>query len=137
MIHASCVSLDGRAVLLTGPSGSGKSSLALQLLAMGADLVSDDQCLLSVEAEGVFARAPDPLSGLIEARGVGLLGVQPCPAGRISALVRLDQPEPARLPPLRTCTVLGHSLRLFHNPGTVAFPAAIFQYLKTGMVRGA
>ena len=41
LLHASCVAVAGRAVLITGPSGSGKSSLALTLLAHGAALVAD------------------------------------------------------------------------------------------------
>jgi transcriptional regulator with AAA-type ATPase domain len=34
-LHASTVALDGRAVMISGPSGSGKSDLALRLLDRG------------------------------------------------------------------------------------------------------
>ena len=65
-IHGSCAARDGAAVLLLGPSGSGKSDLALRLLDRGFLLVADDQVLIE---DGV-ARAPPPLAGLLELRGL-------------------------------------------------------------------
>ena len=57
-VHASCVALDGNGVLLRGPSGSGKSDLALRLIDGGAVLVADDQVALTVEGEKILASAP-------------------------------------------------------------------------------
>ena len=70
-LHASAVALDGRGVLITGAAGSGKSSLALTLMAYGAVLISDDQTELSRVGDTIWARAPETISGLIEARGAG------------------------------------------------------------------
>lgn len=72
-LHASCVALDGRGVLLIGPSGIGKSDIALQLVDRGAALVSDDQTEIWAEGEALFAAPPAPLRGLLEIRPVGLL----------------------------------------------------------------
>ena len=76
LLHASCVAISGRGVLIIGPSGSGKSALALQLMAFGASLVADDQTELTVQGGTLIARCPPTMSGLIEARGLGILRAQ-------------------------------------------------------------
>ena len=58
ILHASCVAWQGRGALILGRSGAGKSALALQLMAFGADLVSDDRTELLAEADVLTARAP-------------------------------------------------------------------------------
>jgi HPr kinase/phosphorylase len=70
ILHASVVAVDGAGVLILGASGAGKSGLALRMIALGALLVSDDQVLLERCGDVLVARAPETLSGLIEARGV-------------------------------------------------------------------
>lgn len=72
-LHASCVAIRGRGVLLIGPSGSGKSDLALRLIDRGARLVSDDQTEVDVKREKLIARAPKALRGLLEIRGLGIV----------------------------------------------------------------
>ncbi len=62
-----------RGVLLRGPSGAGKSDLALRLLGHGWRLVSDDRTIVWRDGAKLFGRAPQSLSGLIEARGVGVV----------------------------------------------------------------
>jgi serine kinase of HPr protein (carbohydrate metabolism regulator) len=74
--HASSVALDGRAVLITGPSGSGKSDLALRLLDRGFNLVSDDQTIVRRERERLLASAPPQIAGKLEVRGIGILDVE-------------------------------------------------------------
>ena len=72
--HASAVCLDGQAVMLTGESGSGKSSLALSLIeSHGATLVGDDRVLVTAQADGLYVAPHARLAGLIEMRGLGLL----------------------------------------------------------------
>jgi len=72
-IHASCVALDGRGVVLRGPSEAGKSDLALRLIDDGAELVADDRVELTADGERLYAAAPPTLAGLLEARGIGIL----------------------------------------------------------------
>lgn len=74
-IHASCVAIDGRAVLIEGRSGTGKSDLALRLIDRGAQLVSDDYTVLLRQGSDLIARPPDTLAGKIEIRGIGILDV--------------------------------------------------------------
>jgi HPr kinase/phosphorylase len=112
-VHASCVVWQGAAVLLRGPSGSGKSDLALRLIDQGAVLVADDQVLLEREGDRLLASPPDSLAGLLEVRGLGLVKV----AFQAKAPVRLvvDLVEPSqveRLPESATEEILGISLPL-------------------------
>lgn len=76
-LHASCVAINGRAVLIEGLSGSGKSDLALRLIDRGAVLVSDDYTVVRRSAERLIASAAPNIAGLIEVRGIGLV---PMPA---------------------------------------------------------
>ena len=73
MLHASTVSLDGRAVMITGPSGSGKSDLALRMLDRGFILVSDDQTIVRRTGSRLIAAAPPTIRGKLEIRGVGIV----------------------------------------------------------------
>lgn len=75
LIHATCVEIDSVGVLLRGPSGSGKSDLALRLIDRGAKLVADDQVLLACRDGQLLANAPEVLSGKIEVRGCGIFDI--------------------------------------------------------------
>lgn len=96
-IHASCVAIGGRAVLLCGASGSGKSDLALRLIDRGAELVSDDQVLLTRDGDTLRASPPATIAGKIEVRGLGILAMPHRTAMPVSLLIQLDDPI-ARMP---------------------------------------
>lgn len=74
-IHASTVAIEGRAILITGPSGSGKSDLSLRLLDRGFSLVSDDQTIVKRQGEQLIAIPPPQLAGKLEIRGIGIVDV--------------------------------------------------------------
>ena len=89
-IHATCVSIKSKGVLILGKSGSGKSDLALRLIDDGARLVADDRTDLTIEGGRLYARAPKSIAGLIEVRGLGIVA-QPFARKAIVALaVKLD-----------------------------------------------
>lgn len=96
-VHASCVAIDGRAVLIAGPSGSGKSDLALRLIDRGAALVSDDYTEVVAIGGRLVASPPPTIAGRIEMRGVGLLDMRFEEGVPVCLLVDLDRP-PERLP---------------------------------------
>ena len=75
-LHASTVALEGRAVLISGPSGSGKSDLALRLLDRGFVLVSDDQTIVKKDGTQLVAAAPPTIAGKLEVRGIGIVDVE-------------------------------------------------------------
>lgn len=132
ILHAGVVAWQDHGVLITGPSGSGKSALALMLMAYGCDLVADDRVLLSRSGDRLMAAAPDAIRGRIEARGIGILGA--ATAGPVALVLAVDMglAETARMPAPRQAEYLGVSVPLLHKVETGSFPAAIVQYLKSG-----
>jgi HPr kinase/phosphorylase len=108
LAHATTVAIDGRAVLLRGPSGTGKSDLALRLIDAGARLVADDQSELYRDAETVRVRAPATIAGLIEVRGLGIMRLDPLESARLALIADLLPSEGLeRLPQRRTEAILG------------------------------
>jgi HPr kinase/phosphorylase len=134
-LHASCVALEGRGLLILGPSGAGKSSLALQLMAFGAQLVADDRVELRRRGDLLIAICPASLSGLIEARGVGLLRAEPLAEAVLHLAVDLGQAETERLPERHGIVFLGCRIDLVRATASAHFPAALLQYVRQG--RGA
>jgi HPr kinase/phosphorylase len=96
-IHATCVALGRRGILLLGPSGTGKSDLALRLIDQGAKLVADDRTILFVKGGALHAKAPASIRGLLEIRGVGIVSLPVCDSVKIVLAIRLGR-EGARLP---------------------------------------
>ena len=102
-------------VALTGPSGVGKTGLALRLMAQGWQLVADDAALIWASGGQLWARAPRATVGLIEARGLGLVFTPHRDLCRLGLAVTLSLDEPERLPdpafepwlglPLRTIAI--------------------------------
>ncbi|SFL20050.1 HPr kinase/phosphorylase [Shimia haliotis] len=131
-LHASCVALEGRAVLISGASGTGKSSLALQLMGFGARLVADDRTVVRLRGNRLWASAPDSIRGKIEARGVGILKATALREAEVVLAVDLDRKETDRLPhPLET-RILGEPLPLCLRVDAAHFAAAILQFLREG-----
>jgi serine kinase of HPr protein (carbohydrate metabolism regulator) len=89
MVHASSVARQGRAVLITGPSGSGKSDLSLRLLDHGFMLVSDDQTLVRRDGERLLASAPSQIAGKLEVRGIGIVEIETAADVAVSLIVEL------------------------------------------------
>ncbi len=133
-LHASCVALDGRGVLICGPSGSGKSALALELMARGASLVADDRTEVRRVGKYLLARAPAAICGLIEARGVGILRADVVTEVQLHVIVDMGQLETARLPRHLEGQILDIALPRLNRVDGDYFPAALIQYLKGGAI---
>ena len=92
VLHASCVAIDGRGVLLTGASGSGKSDLALRLIDRGATLVGDDGVVVEARDGRLHARPGPNIEGQMEVRGLGILAFPALREAPLALVVTLDQP---------------------------------------------
>lgn len=132
MLHASAVALGRRGLLILGRSGSGKSSLALELMALGACLVADDRTVVRAVGGHVVASCPPSIRGRIEARGVGILAAEAASEVPLVLAVDMDRAETERLPPNRSLEILGVRLPLLHKSDSRHFPAALLQYLRAG-----
>lgn len=93
-LHASCVALGDRAVLIEGRSGSGKSDLALRLIDRGGRLVSDDYVIVTRRDGALWATAPANIAGKIEVRGIGIVAMEAIKEARVGLVIQLaDNPE--------------------------------------------
>jgi HPr kinase/phosphorylase len=117
-LHASCVELSRTGVVLLGPSGSGKSDLALRLIDAGGRLIADDRLAVEREGEQLLGRPAAALAGLLEVRGFGIVRLPYGAACRLGLVVDLDpQARPERLPEPEVVRLLGVDLpRLWLDP---------------------
>lgn len=130
-VHATAVQIDGQGALILGPSGSGKSSLALRLIALGGTLIADDRVILTRRDAALWAEPPARLAGLIEARGAGLIRTTHAP-GPIILVVDLGEKAAERLPPFRNTSLLDVSLPLVLGPLTDHLSSTISLLLRGG-----
>jgi len=131
-VHASTVSIGGRAVLISGRPGSGKSDLALRLIDRGAVLVSDDYTIITRSGKRLLASAPETIRGRIEVRGVGLVEMPHETAVPVALVVEIDEPVPRMPEAGRTRLVANIAVPLFAlAPHEASAPIKVEQVLKT------
>jgi HPr kinase/phosphorylase len=116
-VHACAVLVGARALLIRGPSGSGKSQLALKLIAAAqsgllpfARLVADDRIRLEPCHGRLLVRAPATLAGLIEARGLGIRQLPHESVAVVGGVVELAAAGAERLPEQAEIEVAGIKL---------------------------
>ena len=110
IMHATCVDINGSGVLIVGRSGSGKSSLAISLLALGSTLVADDQCELVKKNNKFRISKPASLPNSIEIRGIGLVSVPMVVETSLDWVVNMDEAEKERMPDLRFTEIDGYKI---------------------------
>lgn len=114
-------------VLLRGPSGSGKSDLALRMIDAGARLVADDRVELRVDRDRLMATAPAALAGLLEVRGVGIVPMPAAPEAEVGLVVDLVPRDAVeRLPEEESADLLDRAVpRLALCPFDASTPAKL------------
>lgn len=120
LIHATAIAIGTKAVLIQGPSGAGKSDLALRCLAVTpsplipipAHLIADDQVETEHNDNGIWVSAPEPIMGLMEVRGLGIIKLKPILTARLALIVNLlpANQAPERLPDPQSTTMLGYDI---------------------------
>lgn len=133
-VHGTCVALNGRAALLIGGSGSGKSATALAMVAHGAELVADDQVVLTPRNDALIASCPEGYAGMIEARGIGIVRVPHTQDVPLDLVVDMDQTELQRLPRRRAYDIQGHAVDLIHGRDNWGLVAGVLAVLSGGRV---
>jgi HPr kinase/phosphorylase len=124
-VHATSVAVAGRALLIRGAAGAGKSALAIEMIALGARLVADDRTVLEASGGAVVAAPAPAIAGLIEARGLGLIRLPHISGIPVAAVVDLDETETARLPPRRETFLLDTPVALYRRPAGSHFASAM------------
>ena len=110
IMHATCVDINGSGVLIVGRSGSGKSSLAINLIALGSTLVADDQCEIVKKNNKLSVFKPTSLPTSIEIRGVGLVSVPMAVETSLDWVVNMDEAETQRMPDLQFTEIDGYRI---------------------------
>ena len=135
LLYATSIEISGKALIILGKSGSGKSNLAINLISLGANLISDDQTNLQKRDEKVFASAPLNLPPLLEARGIGLLTPPIAKAAPIAFLVNMSEQSGERIPErIKTRILLGVSFQEYLIGGINSPAASIFLLMRYGVV---
>jgi len=105
-LHATSIVVGQTGVLFLGPSGSGKSSVAFACLnsaagrGWNAALVADDRTILTTKAGRCIASCPEPIQGILELRGTGIIALPRLNRAVVHLVVALGEPTAqTRLPP--------------------------------------
>jgi serine kinase of HPr protein (carbohydrate metabolism regulator) len=126
-IHATCISVEGTGLLFRGPSGSGKSDLALRMMEHNSQLIADDWVDLTLQGDVLIAQAPIRLKGLLEVRGVGIIEVPYGISIRVLGVIDLvDSNKIQRLPVHQTAILLGVKIPIYQiNPWEISAIAKV------------
>ncbi|MDH3228825.1 MAG: serine/threonine protein kinase, partial [Alphaproteobacteria bacterium] len=110
-----------------GPSGSGKSDLAIRLIHDGAQLVADDQTVLFVEHDRLMAQPPAEIAGKMEVRGVGIVGLGPPSIAPVTIVIDMVEiHDVPRIPDFEPIELLGHSVpRIYLSPFELSAAAKV------------
>ena len=145
-VHASAVLVGATAVLIRGPSGSGKSRLAFELILAGrtgqvppAILVGDDRVRLDTSAGKLIVRPAPELAGLIEIRGLGIRRIEHAGEAVVGLVVDLSAEVAARLPAAEALTTSIDGVELPRIPVNLRYqplPLIVAALTTTGSTTG-
>ncbi len=113
--------------MLRGPSGSGKSDLAIRLIHDGAQLVADDQTVLFSEHGRLMAQPPAEIAGKMEIRGVGVVKMGPPTVAPVTLIIDMVEPHDVpRMPEFESIELIGHAVpRIYLSPFEMSAAAKV------------
>jgi len=130
-LHGSAVAAGEHALLITGAAGTGKTTLALEMIALGAELVADDRVGAWPDSAGrLWLSAPANIAGLVEIRGFGLVRLAARPRAALKLIADLDHSETERLPPRRHRELSGIACPVILCKGRPGLAAALICLLR-------
>lgn len=132
LLHATGVAAFGRGVLIVGQSGSGKSGLALRLLALGAELVADDRVVVQTMGDTLWMTRPPQLPAMLEARGFALIPTPVTPQAPLSFVVNMSKISKNRMPVADDVSILNQTRRMYAGQDVPNLAEAVFLLLKYG-----
>ncbi len=147
-VHATTIAVAGFAAMLRGPSGSGKSDLALRCLALRPGpliaatpiLVADDRTIVTTADDGLSVTAPPQIAGRIEVRGLGIIPVPALAHARLALVVDLVAPgDIVRMPePCEPAVLCGRTVpRIVLAPFEASAPIKLVLALAEAAARVA
>ena len=130
-IHATCVSINSKGVLIIGDSGSGKSDLALRLITMfSAKLVSDDRTDVFSDSGIIKAKAPNTLKGLLEVRGIGIIKQEYLKETKVDLVIKLTTDKIERMPLPQSYKIENIDIPMYYiNPFESSAPSKVMVML--------
>lgn len=135
-LHGSAIAVGAHAMLIIGAAGAGKTTLALEMIALGAELISDDYVEIQLDKTGpdragkLLLSAPPGIAGLVEVRGFGLARLGSRSRVALKLIADLDQAETERLPPRRERVLSGVVCPVMLCKGRPGLAAALTCLLK-------
>ena len=125
-LHGNAVAIGEHALFITGAAGSGKTTLVMEMIAQGADLVADDRVRIASGDNGrLWLSAPPNIAGLVEVRGFGLIRLSFRPRTMLRLIADLDHSETERLPPRRQRILSGIACPVILCKGRSGLAAAL------------
>jgi len=125
-LHGSAIAAGEHALLITGAAGAGKTTLALEMIALGAELIADDRVCTWPDGTGrLWLSAPPNIAGLIEMRGFGLVRLAARPRAALKLIADLDHGVTERLPPRRQRVLSGIACPVILCKGRPGLAAAL------------
>ena len=113
-IQATAVSYKKHAILIQGLAGIGKTSLALQLIERGANLIGDDVVEIFIKNNKLYCKSKAKLKGIVEVRGLGLVGgLKVEKSAPVLCVIRLHKKNVERCPKTKTISYLNKKIPVF------------------------